>query len=822
MLSESDSEYEYRDSFWWKSLVDVPPRKHYTKQKGEQRRPLLAGPELSAASSKAQEELAKLEDARSEKEHIRHVAEHGNVDKTDYQDSGDATDTEIAEIDSLSKKLKQQAKVLTDKKRLLIREKKEEDKKKKDEEKRLRLLEREERDRKRADEVKRHEDEKQQKAEEDRKRSLETESAMDVTQSGDTNKDDWVTPVKKNKKKKRKTRSRGSPSPSSSREPTPEPVAVVVEEEVDTATDDDNTSINSETEKVELGLESGKDEPEEDMPPDMTTKIIWENAKADFAVRQPKCFAECRKGSKAWGIPGPVDKDGQSDDEEWLRQERTDTSPNKFYSVWCNKLNDWPAPYYNYDQKWKLKWAIDNYHVKNNNTCPFGVCVNEKEKAKIYISRPRFLRHMVEVHLHHHAVYRCSTERGIECKKCNGVKTVRRGALVRHLRSTHGKSASVALDMVTELHEKLMSNMHDMSWKGVTSGSKYFGEVIWSDKGKLLAEFTLSHKPERLQLDDASWLSVRYHRGDTDVSKGKDGKLFSSRDPKDNRDAKRMRMTPSQLSRKQDRAQKFPESVPESDSGLTYRSPLTALEQSMTASSTQAWTQKPSASKGRSDTRDDQFPDLGKPGPESQSLTSTGKPKPKPGTPSVRKRPHPEDAPEGAIFTQFDGRQFFKEEDKMHAEIQQQAFDMWQSGYHTMVNQTANAVKSLTLAAIQQIHDNEILAIGRDQKALVSDVLSQAQQARDEHEAATGYLEDRMAKLEQSHHRQNIRFRAVFGCNLEEWDGSLESAEAKLLRMKKLREQRRQLDFQLKSTPPKGPPPPPPPPPSAGSSVAAK
>ena len=113
------------------------------------------------------------------------------------------------------------------------------------------------------------------------------------------------------------------------------------------------------------------------------------------------------------------------------------------------------------------------------------------------------------------------------------------------------------------------------------------------------------------------------------------------------------------------------------------------------------------------------------------------------------------------------------------------------------------------------------MSIGRDQKALVSDVLSQAQQARDEHEAATGYLEDKMSKLEQAHNRQNIRFRAVFGCNLEEWDGSLESAEAKLQRMKKLREERK-LDFQLKSAPPKGPPPPPPPPPSSGSKMAAR
>ena len=40
------------------------------------------------------------------------MAEHGPVDKTDYHDSGDATDSEIAEIDSLSKKLRSQTKIL--------------------------------------------------------------------------------------------------------------------------------------------------------------------------------------------------------------------------------------------------------------------------------------------------------------------------------------------------------------------------------------------------------------------------------------------------------------------------------------------------------------------------------------------------------------------------------------------------------------------------------------------------------------------------------------------------------------------------------------
>ena len=105
------------------------------------------------------------------------------------------------------------------------------------------------------------------------------------------------------------------------------------------------------------------------------------------------------------------------------------------------------------------------------------------------------------------------------------------------------------------------------------------------------------------------------------------------------------------------------------------------------------------------------FPDLGRPGPESQSLTSLGKPKPKPVTQTSRtpvKEP-----PEDAIFTQFDGRPFFRKEDEVHATIQQEAFDLWQQGYQRMVNQTGHAVKQLTLSAIQHIHDQEIMTIAK-------------------------------------------------------------------------------------------------------------
>ena len=60
---------------------------------------------------------------------------------------------------------------------------------------------------------------------------------------------------------------------------------------------------------------------------------------------------------------------------------------------------------------------------------------------------------------------------------------------------------------------------------------------------------------------------------------------------------------------------------------------------------------------------------------------------------------------------------------------------------------------------------------------MVADVIQSAQSARDEHQAATAYLEEKMHKLSVHCDRMNIRFRSVFGCNLEDWDGKLETAE---------------------------------------------
>ena len=400
--------------------------------------------------------------------------------------------------------------------------------------------------------------------------------------------------------------------------------------------------------------------------------------------------------------------------------------------------------------------------------------------------------------------------------------------MVRHYKEVHKKSASESREMVMNLHGLLMANLEKTKqYAKVTGNTKYFGRIEHSEKGKLEAEFGLSHETARLNMDEDAWMLVKHFRGDQDVEviEGvvcmKAGKRRPLPDP-----SKRARVVPE--SRKRD-----PDGRIIPGSGMEHQSPLGGVHRSgsdrqqSSESFTKAWadSEHPDAVRQRQEQRNKDFPDaLGPPGQESQSLTQTGKKRtesstkspPTSGAAPVSVR-QPASAPEDAIWTQFDGKPFFRKEDAMSAGIQQVVFDRWQSHFHTIVTDSAVAIKSLTLAAVQEIQENEIARIKQEQTGLVSDVLKSAQNARDEHEAATGYLEERMAKLSKQFDRMNIRFRSVFGVNFDDWEGTLESAETLLENAKKARALRAEalLNQGTGSGKPK-PPPPPPPPPAAG------
>ena len=552
--------------------------------------------------------------------------------------------------------------------------------------------------------------------------------------------------------------------------------------------EDDASSVAESVEITEETVEPS----DEDVPTSVSDKSIWDNARDHFSDRNPMCFSECRKGHSSYALPDPIDKDGQSDDEEWLREERSDESPNKFYAVWIHKLKNTLPKYYHHDQKWKLLWAVDNYNVKRRNVCPFEICVMDKEKQKVYVTKARFQRHIVEVHMHHHPIYRC-TKAGKRSQGCNGLTTTRRSVMVRHYRNDHQKSARDSLDVVMKTHHKMMEPMDTKRLNKITGSTKYFGNTMLTPKHKLSAEFGLSHEPMRLNMCAETYLRVKLFRGDNDVEEV-DGVVQmkggrSAPDPDSAAKRARLKSPAPDVNRKRDH----------SDT-IVQRSPL---EGTHAAQSPAAFTSAWSDSVAGRQRHDADFPDeLGVPGKESQTLTQTGKVKTvKPTTPAAAAKaseaspivsPTP---PVGAIWTKSANEPFFCKEDELSANIQQKVWDQWQEQYRAIVSESCRAVQNLTLAAVDEIQRNEAIRIKEEQTSMVSDVITAAQVARDEHHAATAYLEEKMAKLSVHCDRMNIRFRMVFGCNLEDWDGKLETAEQLIEVTKKARRLRAEEDL---------------------------
>ena len=143
----------------------------------------------------------------------------------------------------------------------------------------------------------------------------------------------------------------------------------------------------------------------------------------------------------------------------------------------------------------------------------------------------------------------------------------------------------------------------------------------------------------------------------------------------------------------------------------------------------------------------------------------------------------------------------------MSAAIQQRIFDQWQGQFHAIITESSRAVQNLTLSAVNEIQRNEIVRIKEEQTSMVADVISAAQSAREEHQAATAYLEEKMAKLSVQCDRMNIRFRMVFGCNLDDWDGKLETAEQLIEVTKRARRMRAEEELKKQGGSDRTPPP---------------
>ena len=372
-------------STWWKetkymvqvvakTLARVESAKTQVKPTKAGR--LLTPDEFKASESANMEAEAQKEDIRIANENKRIAAE--KVEEQAKKSMIDSTDDELDTIDAEATKLKAQQKILTERGRKLRKERK-------------------------AAEMEEKKLEEQLKRETRQKKKDEEKAAAEA---------------KAKEEEAVKEKEDGKWTKVTTRKKSQDAEAMEVEEGEASEHDNGDDDASSVAESVEV-TEETVEPSDDDVPTSVSDKSIWDNARDHFSDRKPMCFSECRKGHSSYALPDPIDKDGQSDDEEWLREERTNESPNKFYAVWIHKLKSTLPKYYGHDQKWKLLWAVDNYNVKRRNVCPFEICVMDKEKQKIYVTKARFQRHIVEVHMHHHPIYRCAKagNRGVKGAK---------------------------------------------------------------------------------------------------------------------------------------------------------------------------------------------------------------------------------------------------------------------------------------------------------------------------------------------------------------------------------------------------------------------
>ena len=334
---------------------------------------------------------------------------------------------------------------------------------------------------------------------------------------------------------------------------------------------------------------------------------VWDNAKAEFSIRLPRSFEECKRNSKHYACPPEVDMNEESDDEEWLRLKSTEKSANRHYHVLFAALSNKKIgnAYYHYEQRTKLQYVAKHYDAASNAECPFTVCSNAAVDEKRYPSRNRFIRHLVEVHMHHRPEYECVTERGKINASCLGLKTPRRGVLIRHLKICHKTGMVAGREQVLDLHDRLWEN-----WKKeeevigtLRPSMAVICEVSPRTSAKLNARMVKTTQHNKFDLPEDVYQKVLKWRQ-------KSGKP-NLRSPRG--------QSPSATVSKKKRTEITITAPLNTVPAVGQRQPSPLSEGSSCRDA--AWG-APSAYK---DWFSVNFPSVGKPGPESQTLTTLGR-----------------------------------------------------------------------------------------------------------------------------------------------------------------------------------------------------
>ena len=410
--------------------------------------------------------------------------------------------------------------------------------------------------------------------------------------------------------------------------------------------------------------------------------------------------------------------------------------------------------------------------------------------------------------MHHRPEYECVTERGKINASCLGLKTPRRGVLIRHLKICHKTGMVAGREQVLDLHDKLWEN-----WKKeeevigtLRPTMAVICEVSPRTSAKLNARMIKNSQHNRFDLPEETYQKVLKWRQ-------KSGKpnLRSPRTQSPGATVNKKKRTEivitAPLSTVPAVGQRQPSPL---SGGASYRDA--------------AWG-SPSAYK---DWFSLNFPGVGKPGPESQTLTTLGRGKsktpvvggrgnalvqtatsvgrgrgtPKPqadaasttaripdtavprgdGTtppvgPPVPLRPVGE-LPPGALSVPVrHGSTYFQPGQEKSCEIQTAIFKDWQDAHQAYTTRYVSDVVLCTLNAVHQIHvrEKDVLKQSKDEE--LDKAISQAKQAATQATNSSIFYLEENKKLTLESNAKDIKFIGALGVRMDKWDGTLEHLE---------------------------------------------
>ena len=264
-------------------------------------------------------------------------------------------------------------------------------------------------------------------------------------------------------------------------------------------------------ESVDQELEELEGKSDEDRKA-LLLQMIRTNSNKEFAYFKPMCFSDCDIGGDRYKAPPDRYPDGQSDDEEWLKDDPLGTSTQQYYVEMLDSCNRAPLKYYGREQKQKLRFAIQRWTAES--TCCFSDCARldtGRDVPRTWPTRIRYIRHLHENHLHHHTSYDCVVTGSLRASQdCpNGHRTKRRSDLVRHMVAKHGIALATSVSRVNKIHSAMWANFKAGSME---EGMEDFGGA---GTGKCRGVYRVTMSGGRLHIDEGPmYEEYKVFRGD--------------------------------------------------------------------------------------------------------------------------------------------------------------------------------------------------------------------------------------------------------------------------------------------------------------------